>query len=396
MLKNLIKEYQTPFYCYDQSIIEKKIQFLNNLQLQFQHNFFFAIKANPNLAIINLFKQKDIGAVVVSSGELYKALRVGIKPSNIVFNGSSKNDFDLKYAISQKIKSINIENIDELQKINDYSKEKNLITDIGIRINPGVDADTLSKISTGKPGDKFGIEINQINFDSIKIFDHINLKALSVHIGSQITDHKKLIESYNIVIDLADKLNKNGFNIKYLDFGGGFAVLDIKAEDLNFELWVSELNKIMKNKNYEIIFEPGRFLIANSGNLISKVNYIKKSGNKNIALLDSSMSEYIRSAFYGIDPVIEKLHSDHEVEKVKYDIGGGVCESSDFFIRDALLPELQTGDFVIFKNVGAYGSSMSSTYNSRSRPLEILFSDREHRVIRSRDSLEDLCKNEII
>ena len=396
MFKKLSQEFQTPFYCYDQAIINNKINFLNNLKLNFNHNFSFAIKANPNLAIINLFKQKDIGAVVVSSGELYKALRSGIKPNKIMFNGSSKNDFDLKYAITQKISSINIENIEELQLINDYSKEKGLITDIGIRINPGIDAKTLSKITTGKSGGKFGIEINQIDFDMIKELNHINLKTLSVHIGSQITEHKNLIESYQSIISLADKLNNQGFEIRYLDFGGGFAVLDNGNQGLDFDLWSSELNAIMNHKNYEVIFEPGRFLIADSGYLVSKVNFLKKSGNKNIALLDSSMSEYIRCALYGIEPIIELIESDQKSEKIKYDIGGGVCESSDFFIRDALLPPLKVGDIIIFKNVGAYGSSMSSTYNSRPRPLEVLFSKDEHRVIRSRDTLEDLCKNEIM
>ncbi|MDA1283908.1 MAG: diaminopimelate decarboxylase [Proteobacteria bacterium] len=396
MFKKLSQEFQTPFYCYDQAIIDNKINFLNNLELNFNYNFSFAIKANPNLAIINLFKQKDIGAVVVSSGELYKALRVGFKPSQIIFNGSSKNDFDLKYAVTQKICSINIENIEELKTINDYSREKGLISDIGIRINPGVNAETLSKISTGKSGDKFGIEIDQIDFDMIKNFNHINLKTLSVHIGSQITDHKKLIESYQLIINLADKLNKKGFEIQYLDFGGGFAVIDNGNQGLDFNLWSSELNSIMNHKNYKVIFEPGRFLIADSGYLVSKVDFLKKSGNKNIALLDSSMSEYVRCALYGIDPIIELIDTDQKSEKIKYDIGGGVCESSDFFIRDALLPPLKVGDIIIFKNVGAYGSSMSSNYNSRPRPLEVLFSKDEHRVIRSRDTLEDLCKNEIM
>ena len=396
MFKELVKEYQTPFYCYDESIIHEKVSFLKRFNLEFKHNFYFAVKANPNLAIINLFKQNDFGAVVVSSGELYKALRSGIKPSEIMLNGSSKNDFDIKYAITQKIKSINIENIEELQLIDDYSKEKGLVTDIGIRINPGINPNTLLKISTGKSGDKFGIEINQINFNNIKKLSNTKLKTLSVHIGSQIVDYKKFIESYKLVVNLADELNQKGFEIECLDFGGGFPVLDQKIEELDFDLWQSELKLILNNKNYEIIFEPGRFLIANSGFLISKVNYVKQSGSKNIILLDSSMSEYVRSALYGIEPIVELLQTEISKEKFKYDIAGGVCESSDFFIREVLLPKVTVDNYLIFKNVGAYGSSMSSTYNSRPRPLEVLFNDRDHRVIRSRDTLEDLCKNEIM
>lgn len=395
-MKELIKEHQTPFYCYDETIINEKISFLKCLNLEFKHNFYFAIKANPNLAIINLFKQKGLGAVVVSSGELYKALRSGIQPSEIMLNGSSKNDFDIKYAITQKIKSINIENIGELNLIDNYSKEKGLVTDIGIRINPSIDPNTLSKISTGKSGDKFGVQIDQINFDDIKKLENTKLKTLSVHIGSQIVDYKKLIESYKSIINLADELNQKGFEIQYLDFGGGFPVLDQKSEGLNFNLWQSELNLILENKQYKIIFEPGRFLIANSGFLVSRVNYTKQSGGKKIILLDSSMSEYIRSTLYGIEPIVELLNTNNDEEMFEYDIAGGVCESSDFFIRNVLLPKITENDFLVFKNVGAYGSSMSSTYNSRPRPLEILFNKNEHRVIRSRDTLEDLCKNEIM
>lgn len=396
MMKELIKEHQTPFYCYDETIINEKISFLKCLNLEFKHNFYFAIKANPNLAIINLFKQKGLGAVVVSSGELYKALRSGIQPSEIMLNGSSKNDFDIKYAITQKIKSINIENIGELNLIDNYSKEKGLVTDIGIRINPSIDPNTLSKISTGKSGDKFGVQIDQINFDDIKKLENTKLKTLSVHIGSQIVDYKKLIESYKSIINLADELNQKGFEIQYLDFGGGFPVLDQKSEGLDFNLWQSELNLILENKQYKIIFEPGRFLIANSGFLVSRVNYTKQSGGKKIILLDSSMSEYIRSTLYGIEPIVELLNTNNDEEMFEYDIAGGVCESSDFFIRNVLLPKITENDFLVFKNVGAYGSSMSSTYNSRPRPLEILFNKNEHRVIRSRDTLEDLCKNEIM
>ena len=396
MLKSIIDEYQTPFYCYDEIIIDKKIHFLQNLELNFKFNFFYAVKANPNLAIINYFKMKQLGAVVVSSGELYKSLRAGIEPSKIILNGSSKSDFDIKYAITQKIKSINIENIKEIEIINNYSYEKGVITNIGIRINPGIDGGTHSKISTGKLGDKFGLELDSIDFDIFNKFKNVKLKTLSIHIGSQITDYNKLIESYKLIIGIADDLNSKGFNIDCLDFGGGFAVSDNKNDNLDFTLWAVELNKIMKDKKYEIIFEPGRYLVADSGYLISKVNFIKRSGGKNIVLLDSSMSEYIRTALYSINPIVEVINSNNESEKIKYDICGGVCESSDYFIKDIILRKLKAGDFLIFKNVGAYGSSMSSTYNSRPRPLEILFSKNDHRVIRSRDTLEDLCKNEIM
>lgn len=393
-IDKIVKEYQTPFYLYDQSIIEDKINFLKNIKLNFKHKYYFAVKANPNLAIVNIFKQNNLGSAVVSSGELYKSLRAGIEPNNILFNGSSKNIFDLKYAVTQKIKSINIENIGELNIINDYSKEKNLIANVGIRINPNIDGGTLSKISTGKKGDKFGIELNQISFDHIKKFKNIKLTTLSVHIGSQITDYSKFIDSYKILIKLADDFNNNGFNINCLDFGGGFASLDKK--ELDFDLWSRDLNNIMNKKNYEIIFEPGRFLIGKSGIMATKVNYLKKTGNKNIVLLDSSFSEYIRPALYGIKPFIQKLNNNQNEPRELYDIAGGVCESSDFFIKEIELPKIDVGDFLIFKNVGAYGSSMSSTYNSRPRPLEILMKNEEHRVIRSRDSLEDLCKNEIM
>ena len=395
MIEDLTKTYETPFYCYDQKIIEGKIDFLKSLNLNFNYSLYFSVKANPNLAIINFFKQNNIGATVVSSGELFKAIRAGINPSNIVINGSSKNEFDLKYAITQKINCINIENIQEIDLIESYSKEKNLKTNFGVRINPGIDAQTIDKISTGKTGDKFGIEIEQIDFEKLAKLNYSNLKALSIHIGSQITNYNKLIESYIALIDLANNLKNKGFEIETLNFGGGFSIPEEGYKSLDFKMWAEELNKIMKNNNYKIIFEPGRFLVAESGSLVTKVNYIKKSGSKNIALLDSSFSEYIRPAFYNINPIVEVLKNNSQ-NKIKYDLAGGVCETSDFFLRDVELPVLEVGEFLIFKNVGAYGSSMSSTYNSRPRPLEILFKNNDHRVIRSKDTLEDLCSNEIM
>jgi len=390
----IVEEFQTPFYLYNEEIILKKINFLKNLKLNINHKFHFAVKANPNLAILNILRKNNLGAEVVSSGELFKSLKAGFEPKDIIFDGPGKTEFDLKYAITQRIQSINIENLDEISIINDYSISKGLRTSIGIRINPDIDGDTLEKITTGKSGGKFGISVDQVNFDDIKKLPGIQLNCLSVHIGSQIIDHTKLIEAYRNLVSLADELNSKGFEINSLDFGGGFAVLDHANDQLDFKKWKVELENLLSDRNYKIIFEPGRFIIADSAELITKVLYIKKSGNKLIAIVDSSFSEYIRPALYDITPLIQT--SDLKKREMKYDIAGGICESTDFFIKDVNLPELKKGDIIRFLNVGAYGSSMASTYNSRPRPLEILFNKQEYRVIRSRDTLEDLCKNEII
>ena len=395
MLDKILKEFSSPFYLYDEDKIKDKINFLNDLELEFTRKFNFAVKANPNLAILNLIHRCGFGAEVVSAGELFKSLKAGFEPEDIIFDGPGKTDFDLKYAITQKIHSINVENIEEVKFINDYSLSKGLKTNIGIRINPDIDGSTMDKITTGLSGGKFGISIDQIDFDTISNLEGVNLKTLSVHIGSQITDYQKLLGSYENLIKIADEQNlKNNINIDTLDFGGGFAVLDHSDKEINFDSWKNNCNKILNGKNYNIIFEPGRFIVADSCELISKVLYIKNSGNKKIAIIDCSFSEYIRPALYDIKPPIKVSNKSKDVEI--YDIAGGICESTDYFIKDIELPKIKVGDNIVFMNVGAYGSSMSSTYNSRPRPLEVLFNKDEYRVIRSRDTLEDLCKNEIM
>ena len=272
----IVEEFQTPFYLYNEEIILKKINFLKNLKLNINHKFHFAVKANPNLAILNILRKNNLGAEVVSSGELFKSLKAGFEPKDIIFDGPGKTEFDLKYAITQRIQSINIENLDEISIINDYSISKGLRTSIGIRINPDIDGDTLEKITTGKSGGKFGISVDQVNFDDIKKLPGIQLNCLSVHIGSQIIDHTKLIEAYRNLISLADELNSKGFEINSLDFGGGFAVLDHANDQLDFNKWKVELENLLSDRNYKIIFEPGRFIIADSAELITKVLYIKK------------------------------------------------------------------------------------------------------------------------
>ncbi len=394
MMNNLLNEFNTPFYLYNENIIEEKIKFLKDLDLNFEYNFHFAVKANPNLAILNTIKRHNFGAEVVSAGELFKSLRSGFDPSNIICDGPGKTEFDLKYAVTQQLKSINVENLDEIEFINQYSISKGLITNIGIRINPNIDGYTLDKITTGKKGGKFGISLDQIDFGSISNLKGVRLTTLSEHIGSQIIDHHQLIKSYNELISVADRLKKDGISIETLDFGGGFGVIDHSEKKLNFKEWGKDLNSLLEGKNYKVIFEPGRFIVADSCELISKVLYVKKSGDKKIIIVDCSFSEYLRPALYDINPPIEVFNKYRNKEI--YDIAGGICESTDYLAKDVSLPEVKKGEYIKFLNVGAYGSSMSSTYNSRPRPLEVMVNKNEYRVIRSRDTLEDLCKNEIM
>ena len=394
MTSKLLQEFSTPFYLYDEEIIQNKVLFLNSLDFKFDFKFHFAVKANPNLAILNLIKKYNFGAEVVSAGELFKSLKAGFDPTSVIFDGPGKTEFDLKYAITQQIKSINVENLEEIAFINEYSLNKGLITNIGIRINPDIDAKTLDKITTGKSGGKFGISVDQIDFESIAKFKGVKLTTLSEHIGSQITDHNQLISSYQKLISLADKINTSLKTIQTLDFGGGFGVIDHSDKKLNFRDWQNDLNQLLDGKSYNIIFEPGRYVVADSGELYTKVLYVKKSGNKKIIITDSSFSEYLRPALYDITPPIKVLNETQDLET--YDIAGGICESTDYLAKDVQIPRVKQGDFIKLMNVGAYGSSMSSTYNSRPRPLEILKNKEEYRVIRSRDTLEDLCKNEIM
>ena len=394
MTSKLLQEFSTPFYLYDEEVIQNKVLFLNSLDFKFDFKFHFAVKANPNLAILNLIKKYNFGAEVVSAGELFKSLKAGFDPTSVIFDGPGKTEFDLKYAITQQIKSINVENLEEIAFINEYSLNKGLITNIGIRINPDIDAKTLDKITTGKSGGKFGVSVDQIDFESIAKFKGVKLTTLSEHIGSQITDHNQLISSYQKLISLADKINTSLKTIQTLDFGGGFGVIDHSDKKLNFRDWQNDLNQLLDGKSYNIIFEPGRYVVADSGELYTKVLYVKKSGNKKIIITDSSFSEYLRPALYDITPPIKVLNESQDLET--YDIAGGICESTDYLAKDVQIPRVEQGDFIKLMNVGAYGSSMSSTYNSRPRPLEILRNKEEYRVIRSRDTLEDLCKNEIM
>ena len=388
--KKLAKKFDTPLYCYSYEKLKKNI---DNFILNFKKLsplICFAIKSNSNLNIIREIKKLGLGADVVSKGELLQAIKSGINPKKIVFSGVGKTHSELKYAIDKKILLINSESKSEVIEIDKIAKSKNKIVDIGIRLNPNTDAKTLNKISTGKKGDKFGVNektfIELVNY--IKKSKNINLRCLSVHIGSQILSN----QPYEKMLKVVDRIiKKSNYKFEFIDLGGGIGIAyHNKTKKLNYKKYNISINKFLKSHNSKIIFEPGRSIIGDTGILISKIIYIKKTKSKDFIILDCGMNDLMRPALYGsnhkIMPVIKKNGS----AKKTYEFVGPICESTDKFLTAKNFQKLKEKDLIIICDVGAYGMSLSSNYNLRPKPIEILIKGSKIKIIKKRQKLVDL------
>ena len=388
-LNKIVKKYQTPIYCYSKKILLNNIRnFKKNFKI-FSPLICFATKANSNIEILKEIKKNGLGADVVSQGELMKALKAGINPKKIVFSGVGKTKSELVYAIDKKILLINAESESEILQIEKIAKSKNRIVDIGIRLNPNTDARTLAQISTGKKENKFGI--NEKTF--IKIFNYlknsknINLKCLSVHIGSQIMSHKPYEKMLKVIDKLLDKLK---FNFKYLDLGGGMGIPYNNEKKLDYKKYNIALKKFKKKNKSKIIFEPGRSIIGNAGVLITKVIYIKKTRTKDFIILDAGMNDLLRPALYGAEHRIIPVNKENKISKKKYEFVGPICETTDKFLSAKKFQKLNEGDYLIICDTGAYGASLSSNYNVRPKPIEILINKSKINVIKKQQKLKDL------
>ena len=296
--EKLSKKFKTPLYCYSYLRLKNNVSNFKNHFKKINPLICFSVKSNSNIKILKEIKNLGLGADVVSKGELMKALKAGIKAKKIVFSGVGKTYSELEYAINKNILLINIESKNELLVIEKIAKLKNKKIDIGIRLNPNTNPKTLKQISTGKEGDKFGVSenefINLVNYSKISKF--LELKCLSVHIGSQILSHKPYAKMLR-VIDRA--INKTGYRFKFIDLGGGIGIsYEKNNKNFNFKIFNNLISNFLKKHNSKIIFEPGRSIIGNSGILISKVIYIKKNKNKNFIILDAGMNDVMRMALY--------------------------------------------------------------------------------------------------
>jgi diaminopimelate decarboxylase len=370
----------------------------------------YSVKANSNLSILKLMKDEGSGFDVVSGGELYRALKVGADPKKCVFAGVGKNDEEITYALEQGILLFNVESEEELANIDRIAGKIGKRAPVALRVNPDVDPQTHTYISTGKKETKFGVDLTRAKkiVQSALALKNTDLKAIHVHIGSQITKVEPYVETMQRIAAFLPELEKIGAKIEMLDIGGGYGIwykdkLARPAKEI-----AGAILPLLKGMKCRILLEPGRFIVGNAGVLVTRVLYVKESGEKKFVICDAGMNDLIRptlySAYHRIWPVrTDPGHSGEVPDEETWsgpaavtDIVGPICESGDFFAKDRKLPLLKRGDLVCVFSAGAYGYAMASNYNSHPRPCEVMVAGKKAEVVTARESLEDLLRNEKI
>ena len=396
-LTTIARDVGTPFYCYSAATLRRHAQVFTQALAAVKPMVCFAVKANSNIAVLRLLAQEGLGADVVSGGELRRALAASIAPEKIVFSGVGKTKDEMRFALQQKIFQFNVESDRELLTLNDIAKELGVYAPIALRVNPDVDADTHAKISTGKKENKFGIDIDiaPAIFKLAESLPNLMVRGVSVHIGSQLTSLAPFRAAYLRVKQLVADLKQMGIPLATIDLGGGLGVPyhadDVPPLPLEYGAMVQE---IFGDSPAQLMFEPGRLIAGNAGVLVSEVLYMKRTA-RTYAIVDAGMNDLMRPALY------DALHSIMPVQESQgtpkpMDVVGPVCESSDVFAKDLPMPALNEGELIAFRTAGAYGASMSNTYNSRPTVPEVLVDGARYAVIRARPSYEDMLRDEQI
>lgn len=392
-LIELSKKVGSPFYCYSSKILESKYSELTDAFKEEDLLVCFSLKANSNQSIIKTFSSLGSGADVVSIGELKRALKAKIPPNKIVFSGVGKNTDEIIFAIKNKILMINVESISELKQISTQAANLNMIAPISLRVNPDIEAGGNEKISTGKKQDKFGISIKEAIdvYELASNLDNIEIKGIDVHIGSQINDLEPFEKTFNSIVETITKLKDKNIDIDIIDIGGGIGINYTDEKALNIKDYAALVSKKLGSLNKKIIIEPGRFLTAESGILVTKIIYIKENESKKFIIVDAAMNDFIRPSLYGsLHNALPIIENDNERPIESYDVVGPICETGDFFIKDFKTSQLLERDLLAITNVGAYGSVLSSNYNSRPSIAEIIIKDDSYSVIKKRQDIEEM------
>lgn len=395
-LANVAKQVNTPFYAYSKKSIEENF---NNFAKNFSdvdHKICYAIKANCNLNIVKILAKLGSGIDAVSAGEIHRAVKAGINAKKIVFAGVGKTYEEMVYALEVGVEEFSVESEAEMYALSAVAAGLGKKAKFSLRVNPNVDAKTHDKISTGRKGDKFGVDIDFAEdiYNKASKLPGLDIYGISMHIGSQITSLEPFEAAFLKLRQLCLKLRKNGHNIQSLDFGGGIGIGYKDETTIDFAEYARMIKEITKDLKVKIVLAPGRSMIGNAGVLVTKVVYIKSAITKNFAIIDAAMNDLARPGLYG-------AYHDVLQGKIKYgtkrcyELAGPVCESTDILAHNREFIELQTGDMLVFLSAGAYGSSMSNEYNCRPLVPEILVDDEKFQIIRRRPSFDEMLKLEL-
>jgi diaminopimelate decarboxylase len=389
----------TPFYLYSAAALAARYRALANAFAPAAPLICFAVKANPNLAVLRIFATLGAGADVVSEGELRRALAAGFAPARIVFSGVGKTDADLSAALDAGIRQINVESVPELQRLSEIAAAAGVSARIAIRVNPDVDALTHPKIATGKKENKFGIDIA----DALAAYrlaarlPALEPVGLAVHIGSQLTDLAPFRAAFEVLAELTMRLRGEGLSVKHLDLGGGLGIRYHREIPPAPATYAALVRDIFGPHGVELAVEPGRFLCGPAGVLVTRVVYVKDSAVRRVVVVDSGMNDLVRPAMYEAwHDIVPVRRPAPDAALAAADVVGPVCETGDTFARARRLPPLAAGDLVALADAGAYGAAMSSTYNSRPLIPEVMVADRRFAVIRRRPSYDEMTALEAV
>ncbi len=396
-VSEMTSKMRTPFYVYSRTSIKDNFDRFTRSFKGLDSIICYSVKANSNLSVLETIAKLQGGADVVSLGEYRRALKAGIDQKRIVFSGVGKQDFEIAEALKSSLLQFNIESVSELESINKIAVSLNKQAPIAFRVNPDIDAGTHENISTGKADNKFGIPIDKAKevYQYANKLEKIKIVGIDVHIGSQISNLNAFRQTFEHLAKLIDELKNINIHLENIDIGGGLGI-KYRDEDLEPDLqeYSALVKKILGHLNCRIIFEPGRYIVGNCGILVTKVLYKKTSQNKNFLITDAGMNDFSRTALYGATHKLIPLYKKKSGKSEIFDVVGPVCESTDTFLKNYLVEGAETGDFLAFLDVGAYGAVLSSEYNTRPLVPEIMVYNKRYELVRSRPTYEEIFDRE--
>ena len=395
-VEDIAAKFGTPTYIYSRATIERHWHAFDNAAGDRPHLVCYAVKANSNLGVLNVMARLGSGFDIVSGGELARVIEAGGDPKKVVFSGVAKTEAEIRFALEQQILCFNVESQAELLRINKVAGEMGEKAQISLRVNPDVDAGTHPYISTGLKANKFGIEreVAIEIYEQAAALPNINVVGMDCHIGSQLTELQPFVDALDRLLALLDELAEKGIHISHLDVGGGLGVPYFDEEPPHPDEYARALAERLSDRpELTLIFEPGRAIAANAGILVTKVEFLKQNAEKNFAIIDAAMNDLLRPSLYSAWQNIIEVNANETQEKAVYDVVGPVCETGDFLGKGREL-SVQPGDLLAVRSCGAYGFVMSSNYNTRVRPAEVMVDGDKVYLVREREKLQDLWKGE--